>query len=229
VPLPGQRVRVDTIALRVPGQKPTQVSGLRAGHPEHQMPAGGEEHRHRQPRRPGRLHHHLQHRAHRCPGQRRRLHPSQTAHRRLAPPPAHLPPALNEHPHRVRARDPQIHPDQSSDHPDLHSSADTRTPAGPRTVRRQLDDHGPKGVASNLNTAPTHVLQPGPTSLGRPTSLIRGIRGQASSGSVERGHRRRQPSRRPSLRATLNATPPNQPGCSCNPGTPGRSRPEPLT
>jgi hypothetical protein len=31
------------------------------------------------------------------------------------------------------------------------------------------------------------------------------------------------------VRAVLNATPPDQPGCSCNPGTPGRSRPEPLT
>jgi len=38
-------------------------------------------------------------------------------------------------------------------------------------------------VASNLNTAPTHVLQPGPASVGRPTSLIRGIRGQASGGN----------------------------------------------
>ena len=39
--------------------------------------------------------------------------------------------------------------------------------------------------------------------------------------SAQRGHRRRQPPRRLSLRGTLNATPPDQPGCSCSPWNPG--------
>jgi len=76
-------------------------------------------------------------------------------------------------------------------------------------------------VASNLNTAPTHALQPGPTSAGRPTSLIRGIRGQASSGNQpneatdDDNHRRRPPSERYS-------TPPTGPtGMLMQPWNPG--------
>ncbi len=56
-------------------------------------------------------------------------------------------------------------------------------------------------------TAPTHVLQAGPTSQGRPTSLIRDIRDRASGGNQinEASH----PSRaRPS---EANSTPPTGP------------------
>ncbi len=38
-------------------------------------------------------------------------------------------------------------------------------------------------MRANLTTAPTHVLKPDPASLGRSTSLIRGIRGQTSDGN----------------------------------------------
>src|SRR5690606_15210534 len=41
--------------------------------------------------------------------------------------------------------------------------------------------------ASDLTTAPTHALKPDPTSLGRSTSLIRGIRGQTSDGNQPNG------------------------------------------
>jgi hypothetical protein len=49
---------------------------------------------------------------------------------------------------------------------------------------------------------------------GRPTSLIRGIRGQASGGNQIHGAFPQNPTQR---------HPPDQPGCSCNPGTPRRS------
>nr|WP_308259611.1 hypothetical protein [Pseudonocardia sp. H11422] len=57
---PGQGVGVDAVALGVPRQEPTQVRGLRTRHPEHRVPAPGEEHRDRQPCRAGRLEHDLQ-------------------------------------------------------------------------------------------------------------------------------------------------------------------------
>jgi hypothetical protein len=52
---PGQGVGVDAVGLGVPGQEPAQVGGLLRGDPEHLVPAGGKEHRDRQPRRAGRL------------------------------------------------------------------------------------------------------------------------------------------------------------------------------
>jgi hypothetical protein len=72
--------------------------------------------------------------------------------------------------------------------------------------------------STSPTTDPTHVLQPGPASTGRPTSLIRGIRGRAGGGS--QAHEARPHTKEASLRSLLDATPPNQPGCSCNPGTP---------
>jgi hypothetical protein len=63
-------------------------------------------------------------------------------------------------------------------------------------------------------TAPTHVLQPAPTQASRATSLIRGTRGQAEGGNQCNEARRSRASLRPALNAT-----PDQPGCSCNPGT----------
>ncbi len=57
---PGQRVGVDPVGLGVPGQEPAQIRRLGRRHPVHHMAPAGEEHRDRQPRRAGRLHHHLQ-------------------------------------------------------------------------------------------------------------------------------------------------------------------------
>ena len=64
-------------------------------------------------------------------------------------------------------------------------------------------------------TAPTHVLQPAPTSAGRATSLIRGIRGRprAAIRRTRLGAHQRLPQRR------TQRHPRNQPGCTCNPGT----------
>jgi hypothetical protein len=55
-------------------------------------------------------------------------------------------------------------------------------PTPRRYVRRQPTGDGPQGARAE--TAPTHVLQPGRArQSGRPTSLMRVIRGQASSGN----------------------------------------------
>ena len=86
---PGQGAGVDAVGLGVPGQEPAQVSGLLRGNPEHRAAAAGEEHRDRQPRRAGRLDHHLQPGAVRAAGQRRRLHRGQALHRGPGPAPGH--------------------------------------------------------------------------------------------------------------------------------------------
>jgi hypothetical protein len=57
---PGQGIGVDPVGLGVPRQHPPQVVGFGRADPVHDVAAGREEHRDRQPRRPGRLHHHLQ-------------------------------------------------------------------------------------------------------------------------------------------------------------------------
>ena len=132
---------------------------------------------------------------------------AQALHRGLAPPPAHHPPPLVEHPHRVRAaRFPDPLRPAVYHHNLPRVSSYRTTPAAPdgATTRRPR----PQGWASNLNTAPTHALQPGPTSTGRPTSLIRGIRGQASGGNQLHEANRRHPQRRPSSETC--STPPHR-------------------
>jgi hypothetical protein len=113
----GSRARVSAsmpLLLACRDAKAAQVRRLGRGHPEHPVAAGGEEHRDRQPRRPGRLHHDLQPGARRRPGQRRRLQPGQAFHRRAGPPPAHLAAVPAQHPYGVVAGDAQVHPDQAS-------------------------------------------------------------------------------------------------------------------
>jgi hypothetical protein len=56
----GQGVGVDAACLGVARQDPPQVVGFGRADPVHDVAAGREEHRDRQPRRPGRFHHHLQ-------------------------------------------------------------------------------------------------------------------------------------------------------------------------
>jgi hypothetical protein len=63
------------------GKEPAQVGGLGRGHPQHGMAAAAEEHRHRQPRRPGRLDDHDQLGAQLGGGERGRLQRSQAGHR----------------------------------------------------------------------------------------------------------------------------------------------------
>ena len=57
---PGQGFGVDAVGLGVPGQEAAQVGRLLRAHPEHPMPAGGEEDGDGQPGRAGGFHHHLQ-------------------------------------------------------------------------------------------------------------------------------------------------------------------------
>jgi len=111
---PGQGVGVDAVALGVPGQEPPQIGGLGAGHPEHPVPTGGEEHRDRQPGRTGRLHHHLQAGARNGAGQRRGLHRGQALHRRASSSPADLAAITAQHADGVVAGDAQIHSDQAT-------------------------------------------------------------------------------------------------------------------
>ena len=94
-----------------------------ARHPEHRVPAGGEEHRDRQPRRPGRLDHHLQPRPPARPGQRRRSITGQARHasaRTAAgtpparPRPAPAPCAPTRSPGRSRPAVAALHPAPSS-------------------------------------------------------------------------------------------------------------------
>jgi hypothetical protein len=197
---PGQGIGVDAVGLGVPRQEPAKVGRLGRAHPVHGVATGAEEHRDRQPRRPGRLHHHLQAGAPGCPGQGRPLHLTQTLHGgdRLAP--AHDGPVASQHPHGVGTGDPQVDPDQPSVlHP--RSLRVVGSCSGCPRGRRLSAATVPRRLSPT--TAPTHVLQPAPTSAGRATSLIRGICGQAEGGN-QRNEARRTGA---SLRAALNATP----------------------
>jgi hypothetical protein len=70
----GQGVGVDAVGLGMARQDPPQVVGFGRADPVHGVAAGREEHRDRQPRRPGRFHHHLQAGARWGLGQRDPLH-----------------------------------------------------------------------------------------------------------------------------------------------------------
>ena len=81
----GSRARVSAsmpLDLACRDRNVRRSAALRARHPEHPMPAGGEEHRDRRPRRPGRLDHHLQPDPGRSTGQCRGLDRGQALHRR---------------------------------------------------------------------------------------------------------------------------------------------------
>jgi hypothetical protein len=78
---PRQGLGVDAVALGMPGQEPAQVGGLGRGHPQHGMAAAAEEHRHRQPRRPGRLDDHDQLGTRLGAAERGRLQRGQAGHR----------------------------------------------------------------------------------------------------------------------------------------------------
>ncbi len=177
------------------------------------MAPGAEEHRDRQPRRPGRLHHHLQPGALGCAGQSHLLDQRQTRNARFTAAPAHLPPRAVKDPNRMRGRDTQVDSHQPS--LPVHRSPIAETsPHRSSRPRRAANMTATVPRRQSPTTAPTHVLQTGPTSPGRPTSLIRGIRGQASGGNQLHEALPQRTTRR---------HPPDQPGCSCNPGTPSRS------
>ena len=80
-----------------------------------------------------------------------------------------------QHPDGVGAGDPKVDPDQPSL---IHLVASLAAIAGcsGRSDGRRSAATVPRSLRPT--TAPTHVLQPAPTPLGRATSLIRGIRGR---------------------------------------------------
>ena len=101
---------------------------------------------------------------------------------------------------------PLAHPASSRRIPDRTGSPARAAPSG----------HGPG--QPRPAAAPAHVLQPGQASAGRPTSLIRGIRGQARSGNQNYGARDASPPQSGSRRH-----PPDQPEMTMQPlGTPAR-------
>ena len=183
---PGQGVSVDPVGLSVPGQEPAQAGGPRRGNPEHRVAAGGKEHRDRQPRRAGRLDHHLQPGAVRAAGQCRRLHRGQAPQGRPGPAPGHDRALPVQYPHRVRRGNAQVDADQ----PPVVHPASLESHAGSHRLARRggaPSGHGPR--RPRPAAAPTHVPQPGQASTDRPASLIRGIRGQARGGNQSCGAR----------------------------------------
>ena len=145
-------------------QEPAQVVGLGRADPVHGVAAGREEHRDRQPRRPGRLHHHLQ------PGARWPPRPARPAPPRRGSPRSGAP---------------------CGGTPTVPSPASTRTvwalliPRSIPTSRRSCirvsslavvacsgRSDGRRWITATVprgwrpTTAPTHVLQPAPTSAG---------------------------------------------------------------
>ena len=164
----------------MPGQEPAQVGGLLRGHPEHRVAAGGEEHRDRQPRRAGRLDHHLQPASRRAPGQRRRLHRGQAlhggpglalGHDGRPPRPAPAPCAPWRRPSRCRPA-----ACDSSRLPCVACRIPPARPQGRRTIRPRS-----QGRCGQPRLPLMCCNRADPT--GRPTSLIRGIRGQARGGN----------------------------------------------
>src|SRR5690606_19604297 len=104
-----------------------------------------------------------------------------------------------EHPRGVGTGDAQVDADQA---PVVHVISFMRVGStGSPAEATHASGHGPK--ETRPTAAPTHVLQPVPTSTSRTTSLIRGIRGRAGCGNQTN---EANPSRSP-LRASLDATP----------------------
>jgi hypothetical protein len=197
---PGQGVGVDAVGLGVARQEPAQVMSLSGADPVHGVAAAPEEHRDRQPRRPGRLHHHLQAGGRCRPGQRGPLHLTKTVEGRDRLASAHGAAPAIKHPHGVGAGDPQVDPDQ----PSVVHACSSRVViccSGCPDGRRLSATTVPRWLSPT--TAPTHVLQPAPVQADRATSLIRDIRGQTEGGNQGNEARRV----RASLRAALNATP----------------------
>ena len=149
---PGQGVGVDAVGLGVARQQPAQVMGLGRADPVHDVAAGREEHRDRQPRRPGRFHHHLQPGARWGLGQRGPLHLRKTVHRRDRPGAAHQAAIAGQHPHGVGAGDPQVDPDQPSVVHPVASLPWWSWPAPAAPMGGAAHGHGPKGAVSDDGT-----------------------------------------------------------------------------
>jgi hypothetical protein len=203
---PRQGVGVDAVGLGLPRQHPTQVVGPGRADPVDGVPAAGEEHRDRQPRRPGRLQHHLQTR-----GGRRALKGSllclgQARHGRDGFAAAHHAAVTSQHPDCVSADDPQVDPDQPSMvHRCLLAVVASCCSGGPQGRRSTTTVPRRRHPLPVPTTAPTHVLQPAPASTGQATSLIRGIRGRPRVAISSTRHGARAPS------SEMYSTPPPEP------------------
>jgi hypothetical protein len=171
----GQGIGVDPVGLGVPRQHSAQVVGFGRADPVHDVAAGREEHRDRQPRRPGRFHHHLKQGARGGLGQRGLFHLLKTVQGRDRLAAADQAAVAGQHPDGMGAGDPKVDSDQPSI---VHPVASLAAIAGcsGRFDGRRSAATVPRALCPT--TAPTHVLQPAPTPLGRATSLIRGIRGR---------------------------------------------------
>jgi hypothetical protein len=161
--------------------------GLGRADPVDGVPAAGEEHRDRQPRRPRGFKHHLQPSSRRRPLKSGLLGLGQAVHGRHGLAAAYHAAVASQHPHRVLADYPQVDPDQP---PLVHRCLLAVVVCPPAAPRATLHDHGPKATAPlpAPTTAPTHVLQPAPAATGRATSLIRGIRGRPRVAIRATGH-----------------------------------------
>jgi hypothetical protein len=156
-------------------QHPPQVMGFGRADPVPGVAAGREEHRDRQPRRAGRLHHHLKQGAWSGLGQRGPLHLFKTVHGRDRLAAAHQAAVAGQHPHGVGAGDPKVDPDQPSVVGPVASLP--WWPAGrPLRWGGAGHGHGPKGAASDDGTHSCAATGPDPAGSGH--FLIRGIRGR---------------------------------------------------
>jgi hypothetical protein len=164
---PGQGVGVDAIGLGMAPEEPAQVMGLGRADPVHGVAAGREEHRDRQPGRPGRLHHHLQAGARCGPGQRSLLHLAEALHRRDRLTAAHQTAIAGQHPDGVGAGDPQIDPDQPSViHPVASLPLAVLACSGRSDGRRWITATVPKRAASDDGTHSCAATGPNPAGSG---------------------------------------------------------------
>jgi hypothetical protein len=193
---PRQGIGVDTVGLGLPRQHPAQVVRLGGADPVDRVATAGEAHRDRQPRRPGRLQHHLQARPGRRPGQGGPLHLEQAVRGWDGLATTHHAAVTVQHPHRVRADDPQVDPDQPSMvHRCLLAVVAWCCSGGPQGRRSTTTVPRRRWHPSQTpTTAPTHVLQPALACTGRATSLIRGIRGRPRVAISSTRHGARAPS-----------------------------------
>jgi hypothetical protein len=123
---PGQGLGVDAVALGVPGQEPAQVGGLGGGHPQHGVAAAAVEHRHRTPRRPGRLDDHDQVGARFSGGERGRLQRGQARDRRAGAAAGVNPAGAVDHHGGVVADDAKVDAEQANRRWQVHGSSSTR-------------------------------------------------------------------------------------------------------
>jgi hypothetical protein len=149
----------------VPPEEPAQVGCLGRADPVDGVPTAAEEHRDRQPRRPGRLDHDLQAGVRGRSRQGGLLDLDQTLHGRERFAPAHDRAVGTQHPHGMGAGDPQVDPNQPSI---LHlvASLAALIGSGRSDGAALLHGHGPKVRASDDGTHSCAATGPDPAGSG---------------------------------------------------------------